>query len=321
MAFNYTQDMEFPEDDSYEFHNNFGVHPAEDPSQLLGQRYNPKDPYPTSQSTQSAANTLPINRENLCSSPPFFQKQLFPPSHSALCKTQPQSWSNVPYAPQDLEYPLLDEAGWPPPNLSSAGIAPQSSTEGLANPPLTNSHFRISVGPNIFRDGQSMEVFPEAAPLAQQLQPNINLDQYLSGGTSKPLSGTESLYYSDNDFIQQNRDHLFEDVTEMTSSSREVSVILSSGENKHQMSSAHSLPSHISQDIASRPSKKRRGPPTSLLNTFNANDDQRRNSRKKFSDDGKKKIEAVRQLGACVQCRFRKRTVCILEFSNTQISK
>jgi hypothetical protein len=165
-----------------------------------------------------------------------------------------------------------------------------------------------------------MEVFPEAAPLAQQLKPNINLGQYLSEGTSEPRSGTEALCYSDNDFIQQNRDHVFEDATEMTSSSREMSVNLSSGENKHRKSSTHSLPSHISQDIASRPTKKRRGPPTSLLNTFNANDDQRRNSRKKFSDDGKKKIEAVRQLGACVQCRFRKRTVSILESSNGQVS-
>jgi hypothetical protein len=320
MAFNYPQDMEFPKDGLYQFHNNFGVYPAEDSSQLLEQRYNLNDPYSTFQSTQSATNTLPINKENSCSSPPFFQKQLSLPSHSALCKSQPQSWSNILYAPQDLKYPLLDEADWPPPHLSSARISPQSGTEGLTNPPLANSYFQVSVGPNILRDGQSSEVFTEAAPLAQQLQPNINLDQYLSEGTSEPRSGTESVYYSDNHFIQQNRDHLFEDTTQMTSSSREMSVNLSSGENKHRKSSTHSLPSRISQDIASRPTRKRRGPPTSLLNTFNANDDQRRNSRKKFSDDGRKKIEAVRQLGACVQCRFRKRTVSILEFPNIQVS-
>ena len=62
-----------------------------------------------------------------------------------------------------------------------------------------------------------------------------------------------------------------------------------------------------------RPAKKSRGPPKSLLTVFDSNTEPtiKRNSRKAFSEEGKKKVEAVRNVGACVQCRFRKRTVSI----------
>ena len=57
--------------------------------------------------------------------------------------------------------------------------------------------------------------------------------------------------------------------------------------------------------------KKSRGPPKSLLSVFdsNAEPQTKRKSRKAFTEEGKKKVEAVRMLGACIQCRFRKRTV------------
>ena len=62
-----------------------------------------------------------------------------------------------------------------------------------------------------------------------------------------------------------------------------------------------------------RPAKKSRGPPKSLLAVFDSNTEPtiKRNSRKAFSEEGKRKVEAVRSVGACVQCRFRKRTVSI----------
>jgi hypothetical protein len=63
-----------------------------------------------------------------------------------------------------------------------------------------------------------------------------------------------------------------------------------------------------------RAPKKSRGPPKSLLSVFHSNTESqtRRRSRKAFTEEGKKKVEAVRIIGACVQCRARKRTVCML---------
>lgn len=60
-----------------------------------------------------------------------------------------------------------------------------------------------------------------------------------------------------------------------------------------------------------RATKKERGPPKSLTSVFpsNPSSEPQRKSRRPFSPEGKKKVEAVRSVGACVQCRTRKRTV------------
>ena len=66
-----------------------------------------------------------------------------------------------------------------------------------------------------------------------------------------------------------------------------------------------------SSNVNSRPAKKSKGPPKSLLTVFDSNIEPniRRKSRSAFTDEGKKKVEAVRRVGACTECRFRKRTV------------
>ena len=66
-----------------------------------------------------------------------------------------------------------------------------------------------------------------------------------------------------------------------------------------------------SSNVNSRSAKKSKGPPKSLLTVFDSNIEPhtRRKSRSAFSEEGKKKVEAVRRVGACVECRFRKRTV------------
>jgi len=58
-------------------------------------------------------------------------------------------------------------------------------------------------------------------------------------------------------------------------------------------------------------SKKLRGLPSSLITVFDANTKPhiKRNIRKSYSEEAKKKVEDVRRIGACSQCRFRKRTV------------
>ena len=66
-----------------------------------------------------------------------------------------------------------------------------------------------------------------------------------------------------------------------------------------------------SSNVNSRSAKKSKGPPKSLLTVFDSNIEPhtRRKSRSAFSEEGKKKVEAVRRVGACIECRFRKRTV------------
>jgi hypothetical protein len=58
-------------------------------------------------------------------------------------------------------------------------------------------------------------------------------------------------------------------------------------------------------------SKKLRGLPSSLITVFDANTKPhvKRNTRKSYSDEARKKVEDVRKIGACSQCRYRKRTV------------
>jgi hypothetical protein len=67
-----------------------------------------------------------------------------------------------------------------------------------------------------------------------------------------------------------------------------------------------------SSNVNSRSAKKSKGPPKSLLTVFDSNIEPhtRRKPRSAFSEEGKKKVEAVRRVGACIECRFRKRTVC-----------
>ncbi|KAH8588599.1 hypothetical protein B0O99DRAFT_746674 [Bisporella sp. PMI_857] len=66
----------------------------------------------------------------------------------------------------------------------------------------------------------------------------------------------------------------------------------------------------VIKDKNLRPSKKYRGPPKALCSVFDGNIESlvKRKSRKPFTEEGKKKVEAVRNIGACFQCRFRKRT-------------
>jgi hypothetical protein len=66
-----------------------------------------------------------------------------------------------------------------------------------------------------------------------------------------------------------------------------------------------------SSTTSSKVLKKSRGPPKCLLSVFdsNAEPQTKRKSRKAFTEEGKRKVEAVRMLGACIQCRFGKRTV------------
>jgi hypothetical protein len=76
-----------------------------------------------------------------------------------------------------------------------------------------------------------------------------------------------------------------------------------------------------SSTTSSKALKKSRGPPKCLLSVFdsNAEPQTKRKSRKAFTEEGKKKVEAVRMLGACIQCRFRKRTVST-EFCQRSLS-
>ncbi|KAM0171322.1 hypothetical protein ACHAPF_008243 [Botrytis cinerea] len=52
----------------------------------------------------------------------------------------------------------------------------------------------------------------------------------------------------------------------------------------------------------------------SLSSVFEVNMNQppKRKARSAFTPQGKKKVEAVRSVGACIQCKFRKRTPCVL---------
>ena len=62
-------------------------------------------------------------------------------------------------------------------------------------------------------------------------------------------------------------------------------------------------------NVNSRPTTASKGPPKNLLTVFDSSVDPhiRRRSRSAFSEEGKKSVEAVRRLGACTECRFRKR--------------
>lgn len=75
----------------------------------------------------------------------------------------------------------------------------------------------------------------------------------------------------------------------------------------------HKPTSHEVKEMKSRTSKKSNGPPKSLLSVFDSKIDHqtKKKHRKSFTAEGKKKVEAVRSIGACTQCRSRKRTVGI----------
>lgn len=66
-----------------------------------------------------------------------------------------------------------------------------------------------------------------------------------------------------------------------------------------------------SSNVNSRPTKKSKGPPKNLLTVFDSNIEPhaRKKSRSAFSEEAKKKVEAVRRVGACTECRCRKRMV------------
>jgi hypothetical protein len=66
-----------------------------------------------------------------------------------------------------------------------------------------------------------------------------------------------------------------------------------------------------SSNVNSRPTTKAKGPPKYFLTVFNANIEPNIHgkSRSAFTDEGKKKVEAVRRVGACTECRCRKREV------------
>jgi len=90
------------------------------------------------------------------------------------------------------------------------------------------------------------------------------------------------------------------------------SIIVRSPKASKHAGTSDTLTKHTpSPTTTLRPTKKLRGPPSALLGVFDANTDpnQKRNRRKTFSDESKKKVEAVRTVGACIQCRFRKRPV------------
>ena len=65
------------------------------------------------------------------------------------------------------------------------------------------------------------------------------------------------------------------------------------------------------QNINTRAPQKSRSPPKSLFSVFDSSTESltRRRYRRAFTEEGKKKVEAVRNIGACAQCRARKRTV------------
>jgi hypothetical protein len=82
--------------------------------------------------------------------------------------------------------------------------------------------------------------------------------------------------------------------------------------NSHKVSpKPDSTAAEPSSNINTRSTKKSRGPPKSSLTVFDSNLEPhtRRKSRSAFTEEGKKKVEAVRRVGACNECRFRKRTV------------
>jgi len=66
-----------------------------------------------------------------------------------------------------------------------------------------------------------------------------------------------------------------------------------------------------------RATKKAQGPPPSSLTVFPSKVDSssRRKSRKQFTEEEKKKVEAVRSIGACNECRSRKRTASVTQCS------
>lgn len=55
----------------------------------------------------------------------------------------------------------------------------------------------------------------------------------------------------------------------------------------------------------------------SLSSVFEVNVSQqpKRKARSSFTPQGKRKVEAVRSVGACIQCKFRKRTVIIMNYA------
>jgi hypothetical protein len=63
-----------------------------------------------------------------------------------------------------------------------------------------------------------------------------------------------------------------------------------------------------------RPAKRTKGPPISQIHVFPSRPDHQnaRKHRSKFDDKEKKQVMEVRKLGACIECRFRRRKVSIV---------
>ncbi|CAD6446041.1 839a626f-6f53-4d86-b2c2-d153829344b4 [Sclerotinia trifoliorum] len=73
---------------------------------------------------------------------------------------------------------------------------------------------------------------------------------------------------------------------------------------------AHVFKLDLRIPLTSRPQSQSVASQESLSSVFhvNANQPLKRKARSAFTPEGKKKVEAVRSVGACVQCKFRKRT-------------
>ena len=87
------------------------------------------------------------------------------------------------------------------------------------------------------------------------------------------------------------------------------------GTDQHSQKKSSSKSKH-SKSGNMRTPRKHHGPPPELTSVFDVNPDSKsqRKSRKTFTEEEKKKVEAVRSIGACGPCRQNKRTVGLKAF-------
>jgi len=149
---------------------------------------------------------------------------------------------------------------------------------------------------------------------------NPSYNQYEAPGTSyeteyssyAPVSSSSNMvseYYQPVSYVPLDSMENPEDTPVVTQhdTSSIPSQLRSSDEHTHKKSSSktkHSKSSNM------RTPRKQNGPPAEFTSIIDLHPDSKtRKTRKPFTEEGKRKVEAVRSIGACGPCRQNKRTV------------
>ncbi|KAH8667449.1 hypothetical protein BGZ60DRAFT_409296 [Tricladium varicosporioides] len=230
------------------------------------------DPLPAAQFDQFKSSELYFQQVNLTYSP-----------HST------EGIVNLPY--------LLGDAIYPTEALSPDSLNQQNNLNEIQD---TINHTIISQPPSPAWLGYE----PFAQPVYQPTETDslscphngfLDAGEYLSSANVTQLPLRQQIYFSSSNGKRKSS-------TETLAATQSKLPSLCASQTPTSRDKCHSNNPH-------QP-KRFRGMPGTLVTVFDASTKPhiKRTTRKSYSDEARKKVEGVRRLGACIQCKFRKRT-------------